>query len=172
DWRKESYAGSNDTGLYGVSGYSAANVSTSRNIDSGYGEIFVPIVGKNNAVPMVQAFNVSVAGRYDHYSDFGSTTNPKYGLVWSPIEDISVRGSYGTSFHAPQLADIYAIDTRATASQSTTSTNLPPGMAPGVEVVGIAGGKPGLLPETAKTGSFGLDLTPSFMPGFKASATY
>ena len=80
DWRKESYAGSNNTGLYGASGYSAANVSTSRNIDSGYGEIFVPIVGKTNAVPMVQAFNVSVTSHYDHYSDFGSTTDTEVRL--------------------------------------------------------------------------------------------
>jgi iron complex outermembrane receptor protein len=45
-------------------------------------------------------------------------------------------------------------------------------MTPGVYTVGIAGGKPGLLPETAKTASFGVDFAPAFLPGFKASATY
>jgi iron complex outermembrane recepter protein len=171
--RHEQYNGEDPIGQYGAPGFTEPNAqSAGRTVNAVFAEAAVPIFGTSNALPGLRRLELSLAGRFDHYSDFGSTSNPKYGLVWSPIEDVSVRGSYGTSFHAPQLADIYAIDTRATASQSTTSTNLPPGMAPGVEVVGIAGGKPGLLPETAKTGSFGLDLTPSFMPGFKASATY
>lgn len=169
DWRKESYAGSNDTGLYGVSGYSAANVSTSRNIDSGYGEIFVPIVGKNNAVPMVQTFNVSVAGRYDHYSDFGSTTNPKYGFTWSPVGGVSLRGSYGHSFHAPQLSDLDAVDTRAILAQNTGL--VPPG-SPNLNGIILAGGNPNLKPETATTKSIGVDYVPTFLPTFEASLTY
>jgi iron complex outermembrane recepter protein len=171
--RHEQYSGEDPIGVYGEPGYTEPNSqSAGRTVNAVFAEAAVPIFGTSNALPGLRRLELSLAGRYDHYSDFGSTSNPKYGLVWSPIEDISIRGSYGTSFHAPQLADIYAIDTRATASQSTTSTNLPPGMAPGVEIVGIAGGKPGLVPETAKTGSFGLDLTPTFLPGFKASATY
>jgi iron complex outermembrane receptor protein len=171
--RHEEYNGEDPIGVPGEPGYTEPNIqSAGRTVNAVFAEAAVPIFGTPNALPGLRRLELSLAGRFDHYSDFGSTSNPKYGLVWSPVEDISLRGSYGTSFHAPQLADIFAIDTRATASQSTTSTNLPPGMAPGVEVVGIAGGKPGLLPETAKTGSFGIDLTPSFLPGFKANVTY
>jgi len=171
--RHEQYSGEDPIGEPGAPGFTQDNAqSAGRTVNAVFAEAALPIFGTPNALPGLQRLELSLAGRYDHYSDFGSTKNPKYGIVWSPIQDVSLRGSYGTSFHAPQLADIFAIDTRATASQSTTSTNLPPGMAPGVEVVGIAGGKPGLLPETAKTGSFGLDLTPSLLPGFKASATY
>jgi iron complex outermembrane recepter protein len=171
--RHEQYNGSDPIGVPGDLGYTEPNAQdASREVNAVFSEASIPIFGKSNALPGLQRLDISLAGRYDHYSDFGSTSNPKYGIVWSPIEDVSFRGSYGTSFHAPQLADIYAIDTRATVSQSTTATNLPPGMAPGVDVVGIAGGKPGLVPETAKTGSMGLDFTPTFIPGFKASATY
>jgi iron complex outermembrane receptor protein len=171
--RHEQYSGEDPIGVPGEPGFTEPNAqSAGRTVNAVFAEAAVPIFGTPNALPGLRRLELSLAGRFDHYSDFGSTTNPKYGIVWSPIEDVSVRGSYGTSFHAPQLADIYAIDTRATASQSTTSTNLPPGMQPGVETVGIAGGKPGLVPETAKTGSFGLDVTPSILPGFKASATY
>jgi iron complex outermembrane recepter protein len=171
--RHEQYSGEDPIGVPGQPGFTEPNAqSAGRTVDAVFAEAALPIFGAPNALPGLHRLELSLAGRYDHYSDFGSTSNPKYGIVWSPVEDISVRGTYGTSFHAPQLADIYAIDTRATASQSTTSSNLPPGMAPGVEVVGIAGGKPGLSPETAKTGSFGLDLTPSFLPGFKANVTY
>ena len=42
----------------------------------------------------------ALAARYDDYSDFGSSTNPKFGLNWSPTDWFKVRGSYGTSFRA------------------------------------------------------------------------
>jgi iron complex outermembrane receptor protein len=171
--RHEQYSGEDPIGVPGELGFTQPNSqSAGRVVNAVFAEAAVPIFGAGNALPGLRRLELSLAGRFDHYSDFGSTSNPKYGLVWSPIEDISFRGSYGTSFHAPQLADMYAIDTRATATQSTSTTNLPPGMSPGVYTVGIAGGKPDLLPETAKTASFGFDFTPTFIPGFKANVTY
>jgi iron complex outermembrane receptor protein len=171
--RHEQYSGEDPIGVPGELGFTEPNSqSAGRTVNAVFAEAAVPIFGTPNALPGLRRLELSIAGRYDHYSDFGSTENPKYGIVWSPIEDVSFRGSYGTSFHAPQLADIDAIDTRASVTQSTTSTNLPPGMTPGVETIGIAGGKPGLIPEKAKTGSFGLDFTPTFLPGFKANVTY
>jgi iron complex outermembrane recepter protein len=171
--RHEHYSGEDPIGVPGALGFTQPNAQDAgRTVNAVFAEAAVPIFGTPNALPGLHRLEFSLAGRYDHYSDFGGTKNPKYGVVWAPIEDFALHGSYGTSFHAPQLADIYAIDTRATATQSTTSTNLPPGMTPGVYTVGIAGGKPGLLPETAKTGSFGVDFTPRFLPGFKANVTY
>jgi iron complex outermembrane recepter protein len=171
--RHEHYAGEDPIGVPGTPAFVQPNAQeASREVNAVFAEAAIPIFGSNNALPALRRLDFSLAGRYDHYSDFGSTSNPKYGIVWSPIEDVSFRGSYGTSFHAPQLADVFAIDTRAGVSQSTTASNLPPGMTPGVFIVGIAGGKPGLIPESAKTGSLGLDFTPTILPGFKMSATY
>jgi iron complex outermembrane receptor protein len=171
--RHEEYSGDDPIGVPGEVGYTQPNdQSGGRTVNAIYTEAAVPIFGPRNELPGIRRLDLSLAVRYDHYSDFGGTTNPKYGLVWSPIDDISFRGTYGTSFHAPQLADVDAIDTRATVTQSTVTTVLPPGMQPGVYTIGIAGGKPGLLPETAKTGTMGLDFTPTFIPGFKANLTY
>ena len=39
----------------------------------------------------------------EDYSDFGTTTDPKIAFLWSPMEDLSLRGSYGTAFRAPSL---------------------------------------------------------------------
>ncbi len=72
----------------------------------------MPLVGEGNAMPGVRSLNVDVAGRYDEYSDVGITRNPKIGIDWSPVEDMKLRASYGTSFRAPTIAQIYGNSTR------------------------------------------------------------
>ena len=43
--------------------------------------------------------------RYDDYSDFGSTTNPRLALVWSTTLNLSTKLLYGKAFRAPSFAD-------------------------------------------------------------------
>jgi iron complex outermembrane receptor protein len=194
--RDENYVGEDPIGVpgavapvSGVPSFTAGNYqSHSRLVHAVYGELSVPIFGAGNAIPGIQKLDFSVAGRYDHYSDFGGTSNPKYGLTWSPINDITLRGTYGTSFHAPQLADIFAIDTRVSVTQVQPGANPasypgniaalvaagnagPAANFPAIYTIGMPGGKPGLKPETAKTGTFGVDFTPSALPGFRANLT-
>ena len=45
--------------------------------------------------------------RYDHYSDFGSTTNPRLALVWATTDSITTKLLYGRAFRAPALAELY-----------------------------------------------------------------
>lgn len=59
-------------------------------------------------------FNVQLAGRYEHFSDFGSTFNGKIAARFEPIEGIALRGSASTGFRAPGMAQQFF---------STTSTN-------------------------------------------------
>jgi outer membrane receptor for ferrienterochelin and colicin len=58
------------------------------------------------SVPLHETLELSLAGRYDDYSDFGDTTNPKVAVRWSPLEQIALRASWGTGFRAPSLAQI------------------------------------------------------------------
>ncbi len=44
--------------------------------------------------------------RYDNYSDFGSTVNPRLALVLSTTFNLSTKLLYGKAFHAPSFADI------------------------------------------------------------------
>lgn len=53
------------------------------------------------------AFLISVAGRFENYSDFGSTINGKLALRLKATENINIRGSVSTGFRAPSLAQIY-----------------------------------------------------------------
>ncbi|MDP1222816.1 TonB-dependent receptor domain-containing protein, partial [Klebsiella pneumoniae] len=51
--------------------------------------------------------SVDLASRYSRYSNFGSTTNSKFGLTWKPVDDLLVRGSISEGFRAPTINDLY-----------------------------------------------------------------
>ena len=78
-----------------------------RKVDSVYGELFVPVFGAANAMPGFERLELNAAVRYDKYSDVGGTTNPKFGINWEPVRGLKLRGSYGTSFRAPTIPEIY-----------------------------------------------------------------
>ncbi len=44
--------------------------------------------------------------RYDDYSDFGDTTNPRLALVWGVNEDLTAKLLYGSAFRAPSFSDL------------------------------------------------------------------
>jgi outer membrane receptor for ferrienterochelin and colicins len=45
--------------------------------------------------------------RYDDYSDFGGTTNPRLALVWTANEKLTTKLLYGSAFRAPSFAELY-----------------------------------------------------------------
>ena len=144
-----------------------------RNIKSIYGELFVPIFGDGNATRLMHRLSLSVSGRYDKYSDFGSTSNPKVGVNWDPVEGLTLRGTYGRSFRAPGLRDVGAT-VGAYYYDATTAGVLardPTRGAAQVNTVFLLGGNKTLQPEKARTYSFGVDVAPPSLPGFRASAT-
>lgn len=51
--------------------------------------------------------DLQLAGRFDEYSDVGSTVNPKLGVSYHATEKVTVRTSYGTGFKAPDLLSVY-----------------------------------------------------------------
>lgn len=136
-----------------------------RNVKAVFGELFVPIVGSGNAMPGIEQLSLSIAGRYEKYSDFGSTTNPKIGLTWKPVDAVTLRGSYGTSFRAPTFTEVSTIAGGAGLYYDTL-----PGASGNQTGIGIAGGNPGLKPETATTWSVGAEVRP--LQGVRVSLTY
>jgi iron complex outermembrane recepter protein len=69
-------------------------------------------------IPILENLEAQLAARYDDYSDFGDTFNPKIGLRWEPMKELMFRGSYSTGFRAPSLYEI-------NAPQSETFTSAP-----------------------------------------------
>ncbi|NMD51744.1 TonB-dependent receptor [Shewanella sp. DNRA4] len=58
--------------------------------------------------PIIDGLDLELSARFDDYSDFGSTFNPKVGLSYRPVDSLLVRASYGTGFRAPTFDDLYA----------------------------------------------------------------
>lgn len=58
------------------------------------------------SVPFAKGWESQIAARYDHYSDFGGTVNPKVSLRWQPASQLVLRSSWGTGFRAPTLYDL------------------------------------------------------------------
>ena len=80
-----------------IFGTEAVSAAAGRDIKALYVEFSVPIL---------EGLELSLAGRYDDYSDFGDTTNPKVAVRWAPIDTLALRASWGTGFRAPSLAQI------------------------------------------------------------------
>jgi iron complex outermembrane receptor protein len=55
-------------------------------------------------VPLTLDLEFSLAGRYDDYSDWGSKFSPKVSLRWRASDRLTLRGSWGEGFRAPQLS--------------------------------------------------------------------
>jgi iron complex outermembrane receptor protein len=163
-------------------GFGALPSSSKRNNYGSFAELLVP-VAKN--------FDVTGALRYDSYEAakndkvFDQVGNPlgsatqgnsaskatyKVSARWQPIETLLLRGSYGTGFKAPTLAQITspailgstanshpcpfsAPDPRAAGCQGTTQYDL-------LQVGNPNTGSAGLKPETSKQSTVGFRLEP------------
>lgn len=60
------------------------------------------------SVPVPGEIELQLAGRYDHYSDFGDTFNPKIGVLYHATPTVLIRGSVGSGFKAPLMQNLYA----------------------------------------------------------------
>lgn len=127
-----------------------------RESKSAYAEFLIPLVGADNAVPGVRRLELDVAGRYEDYSDFGSTSHPKVGLNWAPMDNVLVHASYGTSFRAPLLSELVG-PLHGVFVQQYSDPLSPSGTSVGYT---LGGGNTNLKPETATTYSFGVDYKP------------
>ena len=141
----------------------------SRDIKAAYAELLIPVIDN---------LEVTLAGRVDDYSDFGTTTNPMIAFKYRPIRSLMFRGNYNTAFRAPTFNQIYngqlesQFTGRDIADPATCPGGVPNDDVPGCESLArtidiINGGNPNLGPETAKMGSLGVVFQPA--PGFSAS---
>ena len=135
-----------------------------RDVAAAFAELRVPLVGDANARPGVRKLELSLAGRIEHYEGVGSSTNPKIGVVWEPLEDLRLRASYGTSFRAPLLSEVHAEPLSAAAFYNRGAGRI--------LAISLSGGNADLEPETATSWTLGFDWSPAQVEGLKLSASF
>ena len=147
----------------------------SRNVGSAYVEFAVPLVSADMDIPLVHRLDMQLAGRYEHYSDFGSVAKPKVALAWDVVEGVRLRGSYSEGFRAPNLEQTNATQYARLASgvdHVRCEADLRAGRIASFSECGqnIAGasllvaGNPDLEPEESTNTSYGVVFQPTFIP--------
>ncbi len=56
---------------------------------------------------LAKKWDLTAGVRYDHYSDFGGTVNPRIALVWETRYDLTTKLLYGTAFRPPSFQELY-----------------------------------------------------------------
>ena len=52
-----------------------------------------------------KSLEVDAAGRFDHYDTYGSSVTPKLGVKWTPVDMLTLRGTWGRGFRAPSTSE-------------------------------------------------------------------
>lgn len=128
--------------------------SGSRDVEAFFAEFSLPVL------PSVE---VSAAVRQEEFSTGQQSTDPKFGVIWTATDWLTLRATTGDAFIAPTLAQLLnpvscglsSVTDRFTAFSAFTTY--------------CAGGNPNLQNETSVSEQLGFDLT---FGDFTASITY
>jgi len=145
-----------------------------RHVTSEYAETVVPVVGHQFTLPLVKSLEFTASVRQEHYSDFGDTTRPKFGVNWQPVEWLKFRASYNQGFVAPNLAELFTgqleLGVTATDTYRFPVTGLPTdGSANRLE---ISSGNLALKPEKSRGKTAGVVVDVPHVRGLSASIDY
>ncbi|MCS3807656.1 TonB-dependent receptor [Xanthomonas sp. 4461] len=169
------------------SGDTTGNARTATNggykLDEAYLELAVPLLAD---LPGAQLLDFSLATRYSDYSNFGDTTNSKFGFRWKPITDLMIRGNWSQGFRAPSINELFQgvsdtfedVRDPCAGSFSDGSVNgTRPGSCGAVpayaqanpQVRTATGGNPNLQPETSTSKTLGFVYSPGWVTGLDIS---
>ena len=164
-----------------------------RQVYSGFVEVNAPVISPEMEIPFIHRIDISGAVRYDHYSEFGGTTNPKFAFNFDPVEGLRIRGNWSTSFVAPPLTifgDQFGAFGTAGFNTQTNNVNIPVAAYPAITQIlpacagqtlcniatlngiQVTSGDPNAQPQKGRGWSIGGDIGPQLVPGLHAGITY
>lgn len=138
-----------------------------RGVFFAYGEALVPVFGEGNAREAFHSLTLSAAIRYERYDSGQSIATPKFGFVYSPVADVTVKGSWGKSFKAQTIYQEFQQKNVALLSGAFID-----GFSASQTFLYLFGGGDRLKPEKATTWSASLIYKPSFADGLRMEASY
>jgi iron complex outermembrane recepter protein len=157
-----------------VQASAAGNVIGSRTVGAAFAETVIPVFSASNALPGLRQLEFGASVRYEHYSDFGSTTNPKYTFDWRPVQNLMFRGSFNHGFRAPNLAVLNS-PSRSTVGSAYDYYRGPVTGFPGdsqAQRLNTIAGNPDLQPEKSVGGTLGVVFDVPYVDGLSVSADY
>jgi len=110
---------------------------------------------------------VTLAARYDSYSDFGNAFSPQAGITWKPAAAWLLRAGYGRGFKAPSLYELYSPRTLVPLQMTDPRRN-----GELVSLTAIAGGNPELEPIRSEFASAGVVWAPQNAGNWRISADF
>ncbi|QKK03720.1 MAG: TonB-dependent receptor [Pseudomonadota bacterium] len=155
EWREEDYRDIYDDlqANGNITGSAGNSASGGREQWAVFGEILVPLT---------ETLELSGALRHDDYSDFGSATSPKLALRWQPIDELTLRASWGQGFRAPPLDILSARPSFSADSVVDEATAIAFGVDPtdAIQVTTFVIANPDLGAEDADQYSIGAAFEP------------
>lgn len=138
------------SGAQGFPGYQPDDeANANRSCVGVYGDLELDVTEK---------FLIGVAGRFENYSDFGSTINGKLAMRYKVADNFNLRGSVSTGFRAPSLQQINYSSTFTTVQgQNIAEVKIAPNNSPITRAAGIEE----LKEETSVNGSIGFSFRPT-----------
>lgn len=159
------------------------------NTDEVFGELTLPIISRDNDVPLVHSLELNGAIRYIDHSLAGADPTWTVGATWQPISDVTFRGNFTRSVRAPAVTELFnptsqifttaddPCDARfinsgpnpATRRANCVADGLPADFSSNIvdfTARGTLQGNTELQNEKADAWTIGTILRPSFIPGF------
>lgn len=147
----------------------AQNIKATQDVSFAYGEAVIPLIEGSGDAALLKRVSLDGAARYEHYARIASVTTPKVGLVAEFAGGVKLRGSWGRSFRAPTLYQLFG-DPAISLRRASTAGGT--GLPANATILLRSGGNTALKPERATTWSAGIEVQPSVLPGLKLEATY
>ena len=152
-----------------------APVSATQNVWEVAAEVGVPVI---KDVPLIQAFELNLAGRYTNYSVSGAVQTWKVGFNWNVVDSVRFRGTTSIDIRAPTLDDLFR---PATLLQNVFNGDLhipiatpvgQPQQYDSYTATYSSQGNSKLVPEVSRTYTAGVVWTPDYIPGLTVSLDY
>jgi iron complex outermembrane recepter protein len=137
-----------------------------RRVQSAFAETLISLSPRSNSGQQIQ---ISLAGRYSDYDDFGHSFDPQFGVSWSANKALTLRAAYSTAFRAP---DLYALNQPFGSGAFLINETDPTQAGASVPTLIVQGKNAALQPEEADTWSVGLDYSFPGVPNTRVSLSY
>jgi iron complex outermembrane recepter protein len=163
DYREETFV-AKSTG----SSSSLVTADFEREVQAYFAELFIPIVSEENRLPGIERLEISLAERYEDYSDASAVDTPKVGAMWSPVDGLELKGTWGKSVKTPNLSSL------DTTNNSVVYTPFLDPSAPGGlrNTLALTGGNPDLTQEEATIWTVGAQVKPNAIPNLMFGVNY